>query len=776
MAQIYKTPNFNGLEIKNGVVEQVANSSLAFTNEGRFSFTTDTKKLYVGNGTTADEVGASAVLVDGILDGTIIEKQSVITQDNGTNIYAVVDKDGGGDIKVQFDETIYTIDATGVPDTEGLGNNKARVVLTMGTTGSPSYNYVYIIPNGGNPILQASTNEPTGEFAYVGYILVPDLITYQSEGAMVLQRTNDSIKHEGRGRIPYIDEKLRTLGATYKKGIAYTTNDGAIPIGFSNTSGIVYQLHKQQFPTLDIATDGIYIANHPTTPYLKITDLGDVEARQTTTGDAIINNDRFSYVIWGSISGDGESKLFLNLPNATYSNSVEAYYDVANTAVTGVPEEFTQTAFLIARIPFIYNNTAIYSYINPIGTTETIDLRGSILGGTAGGGAGAPTNNAYTDYTTGLINPNQLEGRVFWDDSDKALSYWTDVTGTAIQTGQEVVFRCTNNSGATITNGSVIYFNGNVTGGIPNVELAQADTYNKCKSIGVATTDIPNTGSGFATKYGKVRDVDTSSFNVGDQVFLSPTVEGAFTNIRPIDPNYAVQVGTIITSHATTGVLFAIAQRGAIIKKDVTGLDYCECIQTITRLSTSQYRVDNVDYSDRLGMVLKINTNDRPTNVITNIDTTTSVGDSIVTIAGEPIPSTLNFIRYNLDNNKQTTITANYWYTSFNSTSTDVLNLPINRNKIVYSGGKGRIVQAIVYCSDVGTNTNGATFNLNVNGGSNVLTSNVSLITGNATSTILINSTNNEVVSGDEIIISNDIGSGNDDIDDGYVKIIIAKN
>ena len=775
MIQFYNKPVFNGLELEDSRIEQVPNDASAYIDEGRFSFTADTKKLYIGDGTVANEVGASAILVDGLVDGTIIEKQGFTTQDNGVNIYAVVDKDGGGDIKVQFGETIYTVNATTVTDTEGLGNNKARVALTAGADASnPVYNYVYIIPNGGNPILQASSTLPTGEFAFVGVCLVPDLTTYQAEGVYVLQRYNNSIKHDGKGRIHYIDDKLRSLGATYKNGVAYATNEGA-SVGFSNTSGVVYQLHQQTFPTLDISVDGIYIANHPTTPFLKITDLADIEARQLADGTAIGNNDRFSYVIWGSINGDGESKLYVNLPSNTYSTNTAAYYDSSNYAVSSVPTDFAQTAFLIARIPFNFNNSgSVYEYINPAGTAEIIDLRGTIIGSTTGGGAGAPTNNAYIDFTTGLADPTQVEGRTFWSDENKALSYWTDVTGTAIQMGQELVFRCYNNSGALIPNGSVVYFDGTVTGGEPNVQLSQADVYNKCRSIGVATSDIPNTGFGFATKYGEVRNIDTSGFSAGDQVFLSPTTPGAFTNVRPSDPDYVVQVGSIITVNATTGVLFAIAQRGAIIRGDVTGLDFCECMYTTTRLSDSTYRVDGVDWTDRLGMVIRINTNDRTTNVITDVDTVSSPGNSIITVAGEAIPATLNFVRYNLANNKKLTLSANYWDRSFNSGSANVLDLDINQNNIYYDGAKGYILQIINTCRDVGTNTSGATFNATVNAGAEIATSDVSLVTGDADTGILINSANNEIVAGDEIRIKNDVASSFDDIEGGQIRVIIG--
>lgn len=775
--QIHSTPDFNGLELLDSRIETVTNSGSVYTDQGRFSFTDDTKKLYVGNGSTAELLGTSLVLVDGLIDGTIIDIQEYYIDDNGTNIYAIVGKEGGGNIRVQFGETVYTINATTVTDTEVLGNNKARVVLTAGANAyTPVKNYVYIIYNGGNPILQASTSEPTGEYAYVGTCLIPDLTTFQSVGSYTMQRYNNSIKHDGKGRVHYIDDKLRSLGATYNSGVAITGDSGASPLGFSTTAGIVYQLHQQTFPALNVLTDGIYIANHPTTPYIKITDLASATARITATGTPIANGDRFSYVIWGSVSSvTGECKLYLNLPNGVYTTDIEGYYDTAGKAATDVPPDFQRTAFLIARLPYKYTSTgATYTYITQNGGADIIDLRGSAIGSITGGSSGAPINSAYTDYTTGLANPTQVEGRTFWEDTDKALSYWTDVTGTSIQMGQEMIVRFYNNTGVQINNGAVLYFNQTVTGGVPNASLAKADSYLTCQNIAIATSDVAHTGQGFATRFGKVREVNTSSYAVGTLLYLSPTVAGGWTSTKPTDPNYILGFAYVLVQNATTGVLLVNAT-GAKIRSDITGIDWCDPMLVYTALTASTFRVDDVNWSDKKGALLKVNTNERPTNRIKSIDTITSPGDSILTVTGESLPGTINFIKCNFSGDKSVNKTANYWYSSFNTVSNDVLNEDINRNPIVYYGEPGRIIDITTFCSDLGTNTNGATFNATVNGGADIFSSDISLVSGSVDSGVLLVSGSNEVNFGDSIRITNPTASGFDDISDGYISVTIAK-
>lgn len=58
---------------------------------------------------------------------------------------------------------------------------------------------------------------------------------------------------------------------------------------------------------------------------------------------------------------------------------------------------------------------------------------------------------------------------------------------------------------------------------------------------------------------GNVRGIDTSggaeNWVAGDIVFLSSTVAGALTKVRPQAPNTAVIIGVVIRAHATEGVL-----------------------------------------------------------------------------------------------------------------------------------------------------------------------------------------------------------------------------
>ena len=65
--------------------------------------------------------------------------------------------------------------------------------------------------------------------------------------------------------------------------------------------------------------------------------------------------------------------------------------------------------------------------------------------------------------------------------------------------------------------------------------------------IGVVTQVIDNNSNGFVSLIGKVRDLtlDSGTFTEGDLLYLSSTVAGGFTLVRP---DIGVEVGRVIAT------------------------------------------------------------------------------------------------------------------------------------------------------------------------------------------------------------------------------------
>ena len=169
----------------------------------------------------------------------------------------------------------------------------------------------------------------------------------------------------------------------------------------------------------------------------------------------------------------------------------------------------------------------------------------------------AQFGNTVTTYkpiqfsNTGI--PTHQEGMLFYDDDNKALAYYNEEADVTLQIGQEQFLRSRNTTGATITNGSIVIITGAHGNVAPTISGAIATSESASQVIGVATHNIEDNSFGYVTTYGIVRDVDTSAFSDGDEIFLSSTSVGSGTPIVPPLPNYKVSIGHVIRSHATAG-------------------------------------------------------------------------------------------------------------------------------------------------------------------------------------------------------------------------------
>jgi hypothetical protein len=179
----------------------------------------------------------------------------------------------------------------------------------------------------------------------------------------------------------------------------------------------------------------------------------------------------------------------------------------------------------------------------------------------------------YIHFNTGTT-ATYNGGDLFWVDSENALSYkpYTLNNDVTVNIGQESLIRVYNDLGYQINNGQVLHITGS-TGGIPTVALANASklgtvfTVGLAQTSGVATHDIPSGQYGFMTNFGVVRDLNTSAFTAGQEVFLSDTIDGALTN-DPNDIAYTSRVSTVgycLESNATTGkILVQITNENAV--------------------------------------------------------------------------------------------------------------------------------------------------------------------------------------------------------------------
>ena len=119
-----------------------------------------------------------------------------------------------------------------------------------------------------------------------------------------------------------------------------------------------------------------------------------------------------------------------------------------------------------------------------------------------------------------------------------------------------------NNTGATLTKGTVIYISGAI-GNNPVVSKAIATgDATSAQTFGLCQANIANNATGYVVVMGDLIGLDTSAFTEGQQVYLSGTVAGAFTATKQFAPIHLVYIGVITRSHPTLGQIEVKIQNG----------------------------------------------------------------------------------------------------------------------------------------------------------------------------------------------------------------------
>ena len=165
----------------------------------------------------------------------------------------------------------------------------------------------------------------------------------------------------------------------------------------------------------------------------------------------------------------------------------------------------------------------------------------------------------YVDFGEYAISATKT-GRTFFDETDKALSYFPD-TGqdVLVKTGQQLYTRVYNNSGISIPKGSAVKIL-SASGSLPCATLALATHTVNNQVLGLAASDIPNLGAGLILNKGILRGIAINTFSVNDIVYLSDTIPGGYTKTLSVLPGAITprtnQIGYILATGSTTGEIY----------------------------------------------------------------------------------------------------------------------------------------------------------------------------------------------------------------------------
>lgn len=166
-------------------------------------------------------------------------------------------------------------------------------------------------------------------------------------------------------------------------------------------------------------------------------------------------------------------------------------------------------------------------------------------------------NSVITDYLEFNLNPSvvQAPGRMAWNPADDTVDlYHSD--GVSQQIGQELYGRILNNTGSLIPNGTALGINPATNSYVPFIANGSLSPLN---IVGVTTQDIPNGANGRITVWGRVHDLNTTgapygqTWVAGQILYVSPTVAGGFTNVKPTAPNLSIPIAQVLVVSATIG-------------------------------------------------------------------------------------------------------------------------------------------------------------------------------------------------------------------------------
>jgi len=307
-----------------------------------------------------------------------------------------------------------------------------------------------------------------------------------------------------------------------------------------------------------------------------ILDAGVANGVATLDSGGTVPLSQIPASIQGGVSYQGAWNASTNSPALTSSVGTKGYYYVVSVAgstnLNGVTDwNVGDWAIFNGTVwQKIDNTDAVTSVAGRTGAVvlTTSDIGGlgtiatqnanavAITGGTESGVThSGDTIGTYLDYT-GTSAPSYVEGRTWYDSNRHALAYYNDSSNDVVHIGQDLIVKVINNTGSTIPNGSPVYITSTSSGqSYPNIALAKADVAATSAVIGLTNGSIANGAIGYVTSQGGIDNVNTSTFTVGQVLYLSPYSAGQLMNTIP-PTGITVQVGVVQYVNSSTGIIY----------------------------------------------------------------------------------------------------------------------------------------------------------------------------------------------------------------------------
>lgn len=201
----------------------------------------------------------------------------------------------------------------------------------------------------------------------------------------------------------------------------------------------------------------------------------------------------------------------------------------------------------------IENNS--YGYVAPFGVINDLNTSSFSAGDSIY--LSADTAGAFTNTAPTAPNYSILLGSVLTSNASTGNILVAVVPNVSSPAGDasELVITCRKGTAGTIAAGVPVYVTGYHSGsGDIEVEAADASSSVTMPALGITRASITNSAGGAIVFAGKLTGQDTSSWSVGDALYVSETT-GTLTSTKPQGTALIQKVGTVLRSNISNGVI-----------------------------------------------------------------------------------------------------------------------------------------------------------------------------------------------------------------------------
>ena len=200
------------------------------------------------------------------------------------------------------------------------------------------------------------------------------------------------------------------------------------------------------------------------------------------------------------------------------------------------------------------------SATNVTNQTERMRLTSA---GNLGIGTTSPTEALTVEGNISASGDLYLDGAIFDSNNESGASGqvlqstgtgidWVDSSTLEVQ-AEQVYATVKNLSGGTLYKGTPVHaVPGSSSGNVNPVIAASASVASTMPATFILNEDLADEAEGLAISVGRITNVDTSAFEVGDVVYVGES--GGYTNVKPTGSDNLIQnLGVVTKKHASNG-------------------------------------------------------------------------------------------------------------------------------------------------------------------------------------------------------------------------------